>query len=222
MMNNRNISSKNKIKKHSFTFLEEFFNSSTHGAASILCVYGFSLLLKKAENFHKKLCVAVFAISMMVLYLISAVYHALPPGMAAKKIFRKIDHCCVALLIFGTYFPFAILGLGDFWGWTLLGIAILSSILSIILTIINIDKYDRGKVIIYLFTGWISLTRIYTLKSNLGRSGFLWMLFGGIFYTVGSVFYAIGKQKLYFHSIFHIFCIAGTACHFWCIYNYLL
>ncbi len=156
-------------------------------------------MLMKADNYQKKICVSAFCISLLILYTASSVYHAIPSDKPVKGRLRKLDHCCVSILIFGTYVPFALLGIGHLIGWILLGIVLLTTIFEICLTIIYINKYDKLKVVGYLFSGWISLMGVYSLEKRLGKNGLILLILGGIIYTIGSLFYTLGKKIFSLH-----------------------
>ena len=135
---------------------------------------------------------------------------------------RVIDHCNVHALVFGTYFPIAICGIKGIEGIIITCIIAFLSILGIVFSVINVDKYSNISVICHLLSGWSSVLFYKILIKNIGINGFNLILLGGIMYTVGSVLYMIGAKKKYFHSIFHIFCLLGSFFHFMCIYLYVI
>ena len=199
----------------SYTKGEEIFNFVTHvvgGAWGVitlaLCI--FVSVLK--GNMLSLGCGIIFGISMIALYSVSSIYHALPRG-TAKKVFQVLDHCTIYFLIAGTYTPMllcglmrnaplaALLTLAAVWGL---------AILSITLNAIDLKKFKVFSMICYIGMGWAIIFNIGSMYEALGAEGFALLLGGGIAYTVGTVFYKIGSRKKYFHSVFHIFVLLGS------------
>ncbi|MBQ2323552.1 MAG: hemolysin III family protein, partial [Oscillospiraceae bacterium] len=166
--------------------------------------------------------VTLFGVAMIQLYTVSCVYHALSPSLAGKKVMRVIDHCNVYLLVFGTYLPVALLGVGGREGRILLGIVALFTVLGIVLTAVDVDRFQVASVVCHLLSGWSILFGLPALLRTIGPAGMLYMVLGGVMYSVGAVLYGVGKSRRYRHSVFHVFCLLGTFCHFWAVYQYLL
>ena len=172
------------------------------------------LMVVKAHNPLPETTVSLFGATMIILYTMSCIYHALSPNLEGKKVLRVIDHCNVFLLVFGTYIPVSLLGLfGVIGAFTIIGI---------IFTAINVDKYKVIATICHVINGWSILIGIPELINNAGHEGLLFMILGGVMYTIGSVLYGLGSKKKYMHCIFHVFCLLGTFFHFWSIYMYLI
>ena len=214
--------SKRGISIPNYTLGEEIFNAISHGIGGLLSVVGLVMMLVKAKTPLAVVSVSVFGFAMIVLYVISCVYHALSKRVKGKKVLRVIDHCNVFFLVLGTYVPVSLLGVGGWLGWTLLGVVFAFAATGISLNGVNVDKFKVSSVICHLVCGWSILFGIPALLNTMGRDGVIWLIAGGLAYTVGSILYGIGSRKKYIHCVFHIFCLIGTACHFWGVYAYLL
>ena len=210
------------IKLPKYSKEEELFNSISHGIGAVLSIVALILMVIKANTALEEVTVSLFGATMIILYTISCIYHALSPKLEGKKILRVIDHCNVYLLVFGTYIPMSLLGIKGIMGWIFFAIICTITIIGIILTSINIDKYQALEVTCHLINGWIALIAIPKLLTTIGPQGLFFLILGGIMYTLGSILYGIGSKKKYIHSIFHIFCLLGTISHFICIYFFLL
>ena len=136
----------------------------------------------------------------------------------AKRVFRVIDHCSVFLLIAGTYTPFTLVSLRGLRGWTIFGIIWGLTVLGIIFNAINVDKYEKVSAIINVLMGWLVVISFRSLAAAVSPRGVLLLLIGGLVYTVGAVFYGLGKRIRYMHSIWHFFVLGGTICHFFAVY----
>lgn len=213
---------KNKIKIPPYNLTEKLINSISHGLGACLGITGLILLIIKAKNKEEYLCVLAFGISIIVLYTISTIYHALSSKIKAKRVFRLLDHISVNLLVLGTYTPVILLGITESVKWTMLVSISLLTILGIILTLINIDKYKIISVLIHLVNGWSIILVLDKLLINIGPKGLLFIIIGGIIYTIGALLYAIGSKIKYMHSVFHFFTLAGTIFHFFAIYIYII
>jgi hemolysin III len=163
---------------------------------------------------------------MIILYTISSVYHGLKSEMA-KKVMQVIDHCAVFILISGTYTPIALTSLREYstaLGWTVFGVVWGVSALGITLNAIDLKKYNIFSIICYLVQGWCIVLTGKTAINAIGTKGFLWLLAGGIAYTIGAVPYGIAGKKTvrYMHSVFHIFVVLGSVLQFFAILFYVL
>ena len=213
---------KRTISIPDYTMGEEICNAVTHGFGALLSAVALTMLAIRAHGALSIITVTLFGVAMIQLYTVSCVYHALSPSLAGKKVLRVIDHCNVFLLVFGTYLPVALLGVGGSEGWILLGIVALFTVLGIVLTAIDVDRFQAASVVCHLLSGWSILFGIPSLLRTVGSTGLLYMILGGVMYSIGAVLYGAGKSKRYRHSVFHIFCLLGTFCHFWAVYHYLL
>ena len=213
---------KKEISIPSYSLEEELFNAISHGLGALLSVAALVLMLIRARNALEVTTAAIFGTSMIFLYTISCVYHALSPGLRGKKVLRVLDHCSVFLLVFGTYIPASLLGVSGVRGWLLFGLVAFFTELGIVFTVLDLERYQLAAVICQLLSGWSILTGVCNLRASAGLQGLIWMIAGGAMYTIGAILYGIGKNRKYYHSVFHVFCLLGTFCHFWAIYKYLL
>lgn len=213
---------KREIQIPDYTIGEEIFNAVSHGLGALLGVAGLILMVIKAHGVLAETAVSLFGVAIVQLYTISCIYHALSPRLKGKKVMRVIDHCNVYLLVLGTYLPVSLLGVGGWMGWLLLGIVFVFSVLGIVFTAIDVDRYQLVSVICHLICGWSILIGIPGLLKSMGVQGLVYSILGGIMYSIGAILYGLGKKKRYRHSVFHVFCLLGTFFHFWGIYMYLL
>lgn len=212
-----------------YTRGEEIFNMVSHivggGAGVIIC----SLCIIKSFLNHDAYQVVgsfIYGFSMIILYTISSIYHGLKPPIA-KKVMQVIDHCSVFILISGTYTPIALSSLRVYntaLGWTVFGVVWGVSALGITLNAIDLKKYHIFSIICYLAQGWCIVLTGKMALAAIGTKGFLWLLAGGIAYTLGAVLYAIAGKKTvrYMHSVFHIFVVIGSVLQFVAIILYVL
>lgn len=205
-----------------YTLGEEIFNAISHGVGAALSIVALALLMAKAKGSLAQVTCAVFGTAMIILYTISCVYHSLSRNLEGKKVMRVIDHCNVYMLVWGTYIPVALMGVGGALGWALFGITGAFTALGITLTAIHVDKYKVPQVICHLVSGWSILFGVAGLIETMGSRGVLFLLLGGVMYTLGSILYGLGARIRYMHGVFHIFCLLGSFFHFWGIYMYLL
>jgi hemolysin III len=201
---------------------EEIANSISHAIGLILALIGTPFLIAHAYR-HAETAfvvgVSIFCATMIILYLGSTLYHALPVGKA-KRIFRRIEHSAIYLLIAGTYTPFTFGVLKGIWGWTLFGIVWGLAFFGITLKIFQKQHHLILSTVLYLLMGWVIVIAINPLMANLPTEGLLWLLAGGLSYTVGVAFFATDSKLKYGHFIWHLFVIGGTTCHFFAVYWY--
>ena len=211
-----------KIKIPNYTIGEELMNAISHGVGAVFGIVALVLMVNKAEGAKAETTVALFGSAIIITYTISCIYHALPRDLLGKKVMRVVDHCTVFLLVYGTYIPISLLGVGGKTGWLLFGFVGLVTLIGIVLTIIDIDKFNYPTIICHLLDGWSIVFAISHLINSLGKEGFIFLIVGGVAYSLGSILYAVGKKIRYIHGVFHIFTILGTFFHFWVVYMYLL
>jgi hemolysin III len=160
----------------------------------------------------------LFAGTVIVLYLASTIYHALPNNKA-KRIFRVIDHSAIFLLIAGTYTPFTLGVLRGVWGWTLFGIVWALAVLGVALKAIGGIRYPWLSTTLYVAMGWLVLIAIRPLWVRVPVAGWAWLITGGLAYTAGIAFYAAERVR-YGHFVWHVFVLMGTVCHFFAVLWY--
>lgn len=205
-----------------YTLGEEIFNAISHGVGGLLSVLALVLMLARARGTLAAVSVSLFGAAMVTLYVISCVYHALSRRTEGKKVLRVIDHCNVFLLVLCTYVPVALLGVGGALGWALLSVVAAFAVTGIVFNAVRVDKFKVLSVVCHLVSGWSILLGVPRLLETMGRAGVLFLVLGGSMYSVGAALYGLGAKKKYIHSVFHLFCLAGTFCHFWAVYCYLL
>ncbi len=197
-----------------YTFAEEVAHAATHGVGFVALVVAASL---RGDTWHVVGC-AVFGATLVLLYAASALYHA-TRDPRAKHLLRKFDHAAIFLLIAGTYTPFTLVSLRGGWGWTLLAIVWGLAALGIVLEIAGHTR--RVSVALHLAMGWLVLIVAEPLARSLHPDGLLLLALGGMAYTLGVVFYA-WKRLPYNHAVWHLFVMAGSACHFACVLGYVI
>ena len=200
---------------------EEIANSVSHGVGLLAAVAAAPFLIVDAAQRGGPTGVigaSVFASTVGLLYLASVLYHALPPNRA-KRVFEVLDHGAIFLLIAGTYTPFTLGVLHGAWGWSLLGLVWSLALAGVVLKAICGVRYPGFSVGLYLAMGWVVLIAVKPLWLRMPAEGFFWLLSGGIAYTAGVAFYA-AKRVRYSHFVWHLFVLAGTACHFIAVLRY--
>jgi hemolysin III len=193
---------------------EEIANSVSHGAGLLASVAAAPFLVCSAALRGSASAVAgaaVFSASMILLYLFSTLYHALPCPRA-KAVFRVLDHAAIFLLIAGTYTPFTLGVLRGAWGWTLLGLVWGLAAAGIALTAAGGIRFPKLSMALYLAMGWLVVAAVKPLWLRMPTGGLALLAAGGIAYTAGTAFYA-AKRVRYCHFVWHLFVIAGTSFH---------
>jgi hemolysin III len=192
---------------------EEIANSVSHGAGFLASLAMLPVLVIGALNDGAAAVVgaAIFGATVALLYLTSTIYHALPANRA-KRIFQIVDHAAIYLLIAGTYTPFTLGVLRGAWGWTLFGVIWGLAAIGIFVKSVQGIRYPRLSTVVYLAMGWLVLVAIKPLVSTVPAQGLLWLTAGGVAYTAGVGFYAARRMR-YAHFVWHLFVLAGTACH---------
>jgi hemolysin III len=211
-----------------YTKGEEIFNTVSHILGAILGIVATVLCIIQAtknNNVYGIVSGTIYGISMIILYTMSSVYHALNPKRTSKKVLQILDHCSIFLLIAGSYTPFSLCTLRNYSipvGWTIFGIIWLIAIIGITLNAIDLKKYKKFSMICYLVMGWCIILKAYLLPNLLTMNGFILLLSGGIVYSIGAIFYGVGKRCKYMHSIFHLFILAGSLLQFFCILFFVM
>lgn len=200
------------------TLGEEIANSVSHGVALLAALVGAPFLLVSASELSVTNIVgaAVFAATMILLYLTSTLYHALPVGRA-KGIFLKLDHGAIYLFIAGSYTPFALGALGGPWGWTLFGLVWGMAALGITLKAFDRLTHPWLSTGLYLAMGWIVLIAAVPLVERVATPGLVLLVAGGLAYTVGVVFFLLDSKLRYAHAVWHAFVAVGTGLHFFAV-----
>lgn len=207
------------VKKR-YTLGEEIFNSVTHGVGSLLSIAGTVVLIVFSAINSDAFAVvssAVYGASLIILYTMSTLYHSIT-NEKAKKFFRIMDHNTIFFLIAGTYTPYTLAVLRSPLGWVLFGIVWGAAAIGIVLNSIDLEKFSKISVVCYIAMGWVIIIAVKPLMSSMPFISFALLVAGGIFYTIGVIFYAIKKVK-YFHSVWHIFTVIGSALHYFSVFT---
>lgn len=212
------------MEERKATLGEELVNSITHGTGTALAVAATAVAVVWAVlygNAYSIVSASVYGATLIILYLMSTLYHAFT-GKRVKRVFRVFDHCSIFLLIAGTYTPLALVTLSGALGWTIFGIIWGFAVLGIVLNSISLEKFKLFSMICYIAMGWMI---VIATKSVIGKMGFYpafaLLLFGGLCYSAGAVFYCMKKTK-FMHGIWHVFVLAGSILHYFCILFYVL
>ena len=207
------------VKKR-YTLGEEIFNSVTHGVGSLLSIAGTVVLIVFSAINSDAFAVvssAVYGASLIILYTMSTLYHSIT-NEKAKKFFRIMDHNTIFFLIAGTYTPYTLAVLRSPLGWVLLGVVWGAAAIGIVLNSIDLEKFSKISVVCYIAMGWVIIIAVKPLMNSMPFISFALLVAGGVFYTIGVIFYAIKKVK-YFHSVWHIFTVIGSALHYFSVFT---
>jgi hemolysin III len=194
---------------------EEIANAVSHGVGLLLSVIAAPVLVIAAVQrggVTEIVAASIFGVTMVLVYLTSTLYHALPMNRA-KRVFRILDHGAIFLLIAGTYTPFTLGPLRETGGRTLFGLVWGLAVAGVLFKAIGGVRYPKLSTSLYIAMGWLVIVLIEPLRLNVPTSGLFWLLAGGIAYTAGVAFFA-PKRLRYSHFVWHLFVITGTACHF--------
>lgn len=210
-----------------YTKGEEIFNMVSHivggafGIVALVLTVVFSAIRSDAWAVVSS---AIYGSTMVMLYSVSSVYHGLHLNMG-KRVMQVIDHCMIYLLIAGTYTPVALCPIREYsavWGWVLFAIVWSCAALGITFTAIDMKKYSKFSMIFYLGMGWSIIMAAKPTLAAVPIPGLIWILAGGIAYTIGAVLYGLGKKHRYMHSVFHIFVVLGSILQFFGILFYII
>ncbi|HVO65686.1 MAG TPA: hemolysin III family protein [Syntrophales bacterium] len=201
----------------------------THFIGAILAVAGLVILICKSVNPVKPwhiVSFSVFGTGMILLYTASTLYHWLPLSENGIRNLRKLDHIMIFILIAATYTPVCLIPLRGPWGWSLFGSVWALAVIGMFLKLFWIQAPRWFSTTIYVIMGWLAVVGVWPLIKALHMGGFIWVLLGGLFYTVGAVIYAVKMPNPWpnvfgFHEIFHVFVIMGSVSHFWVMYGYV-
>ena len=201
----------------------EKFNAVSHLVGAVLALAGTVVLIVLAAlsgDPWKIVSVSIYGATLVMLYSFSTLYHSLRGR--TKNILRKLDHTSIYLLIAGSYTPFCLVTLRGPWGWSLFGVVWGLAVFGILQELWSKSAARILSVVIYIVMGWAALAVLAQLRHALGPAGFAWLVAGGLFYTIGIIFYVIDTRLKHAHGIWHLFVIAGSACHYVAILLYVL
>ena len=214
-----------KISIPKYTLGEEILNSISHGFGVALGIVALVLTIIFSAKDHNTIGIVsscIYGTTMIIMYLISCIYHALSPKLKAKKVFRVLDHCDIYLFIAGCYTPYCLSLIGGSTGWIIFAIIWTCAIIGVILNAINLEKFQIPSMIMYLLMGWMIIFSYDSISALLPTPGLVLLILGGISYTLGAILYGIGAKKRYFHSVFHFFVLLGSTLQFFSILFYAI
>ena len=223
---NRRTPLKDRILPN-YTKGEEIFNMVSHiigGSMGIVYLVVCVFMAALHHNVYGIVGSAIYGASVILLFTMSSIYHGLTEGMA-KKVFQVIDHCTIYIMIAGTYTPItlsAMRPISPAASWTLFGIVWGVTIIAMIFTAIDHNKFKVFSMICYLGLGWCVVAFFKITFAAIGMGGTVFLALGGLLYTVGAILYGIGKKKRYVHSLFHLFVNLASLMHFFAILFYAL
>ncbi|AJQ29530.1 MULTISPECIES: PAQR family membrane homeostasis protein TrhA [Pelosinus] len=203
--------------------MEEVMNAVTHGIGTLLAVAGLVLLTVLAYlhgDIWHIVSFSIYGTTLVLLYLASTLYHSFT-NERIKRIFKILDHSAIYLLIAGTYTPFTLVPLHGVLGWTVFGVVWGLAMIGIVLKIFFAGRFNIISTLCYLGMGWFIVFAIKPLIATVPALGMTWLLVGGLFYTLGSIFY-LWKKIPYNHAIWHLFVLAGSISHFIAVFFYIL
>lgn len=210
-----------------YTHGEELFNFVSHAAGGGLAVVMLVLCLVRASLHRNPWAIvssAVYGLSMVCVYTISSVYHGLRPPRA-KKVLQILDHCAIYFLIFGSYLPILLCSIrpvSPLTAWLLFGAILAIMALAVSFTAIDLKKYRVLSMVCYIGLGWCIVFAAPVALRAVPIPGLIWLLAGGVAYTLGAVLYGVGVHKRYMHAVFHLFVILGSVLQFVCIFLYVI
>ena len=209
-----------------YTLAEELVNAISHGLGASLSIAALVVCIVKSSSALGVVASCLYGSMMIILYIFSCLYHALSKNIRGKKVLRVIDHDNVFLMEAGTYMPIALalfVGSGNVaLGWTVFGLVWAITILAIIFTSINVDKFQNVGVICNLALGWGSLLTLPALYPLVGPAGLMMLILGGLTYSLGALWYHIGAKVKWMHTVFHFYVLLASIFHFIFIYNFCL
>ena len=208
---------------HTFSKQEEIANSITHGIGAILSISAIVILIVFSSLYGTAWHVVsftIFGVTMFILYMSSTLLHSFPEGKA-KDIFEIFDHSSIYFFIAGTYTPFLLIVIKGTMGWSLFGIVWSRAIAGTIFKCFFVKKYLFTSTVLYVVMGWLIVFAWKSLVNNLSPEGMIYLVIGGALYTLGAIFY-VWRGFKYHHAVWHLFVIAGSALHFFCILLYVL
>jgi hemolysin III len=201
---------------------EEIANAISHGIGFLLAVASLPILAVvtvQRGGVADVVGASVFSTTMIVLYLVSALYHALPPG-AAKRWFMRIDHAAIYVFIAGSYTPFVLGVLRGGWGWALFGIVWALAALGVAAKLLNRLRHPWASTALYVAMGWVAVIAVVPLVQRVPAAGLAWLVGGGLAYTAGALVFLLDNRVRYAHFAWHLFVMAGSGCHFFAVLGY--
>lgn len=214
-------------KMPDYTRGEEIFNMVSHIVGAAFGVVALVLTVVFASLNQDPWTVvgsSIYGGSMILLYTVSSVYHGLHLNMG-KRVMQVLDHCSIYLLIAGTYTPIVLGPIRESspaWGWSLFGVVWGCAVLGIVFNAIDMKRFEKVSMVLYLGMGWCVVMAAKPAILAVGLEGMLWILLGGIVYSIGAILYGLGVKHRYMHSVFHIFVVAGSILQFFGIFFHVI
>jgi hemolysin III len=208
---------------HTFSKQEEIANSITHGIGALLSISALVILIVFASLYGTAwhiVSFTIFGVTMLLLYMSSTLLHSLPEGKA-KDVFEIFDHSSIYFFIAGTYTPFLLIVIKGAMGWTLFGVVWGLAIAGTIFKCFFVKKYLFTSTLLYVVMGWLIVFAWKSLAANLSPQGMTYLIIGGALYTLGAIFY-VWRGFKYHHAVWHLFVMAGSTAHFFCVLLYVL
>lgn len=201
---------------------EEIVNAISHGVGVALAIAGTAVLVVFAARSGDVMDIvssSIYGFSLIFLYLMSTLYHSLTKH-SAKRVFQKFDHCSIFVLIVGSYAPICLSLLGGKLGWTIFSVNVLFAVLGIVANAISVKRWSRISLVLYLLMGWSIVTAVKPLLQLISFDGFVLLLIGGLFYSIGVIFYKARKPR-FMHAVWHAFVLCGSVCHYFFLLLYV-
>jgi len=206
-----------------YSFLEEIFNSITHGIGALVSIAALVLLVVFSSIYgslsHIISC-AIFGSTLVLLYTASTLYHSFQKPKL-KHLFKIFDHSCIYVLIAGTYTPFMLVTIRGVLGWSMFALVWSLTVIGVLFKVFFVHRFNIISTIAYILMGWIIIIAIKPLFQTLPEGGLVWLICGGLAYTLGTVFYA-WKRLPFNHAIWHLFVLTGSVCHFCAVMFYVI
>jgi hemolysin III len=198
--------------------IEELANTITHGIGLVFSIIGFVVLLvlalMRGGPWQTAGC-AIYGLTLVSLYAASTLYHGIP-SPRLKRALLIFDHCAIYLLIAGTYTPFLLVNLRGPWGWSLFGVMWGLALAGILFKLWFVGHFPILSTSLYVAMGWLGVVAVKPILAHVPATGLLWLVIGGLMYSIGVVFYAL-KKLPYNHVVWHVFVMAGSTCHYFAI-----
>lgn len=208
---------------HAHSLREEVANALTHGLGVVAALCGSSVLITLAAihgDIWKLGSVIVYGVTLVLLYVASTLYHAVPHAKAKARL-KVFDHCAIYLLIAGTYTPFTLLVIGDRLGAVIMAVVWSLAVAGIIFKIFFLGRFQMVSLVTYLGMGWLGLLAAFQIANNLAPTGIALLVGGGLAYSVGTIFFKV-KTIPFNHAIWHLFVLAGCILHFFAVYYFVI
>jgi hemolysin III len=208
---------------NNFTKTEELWNAATHGLGLALSILGFGILLAFSISTNSILIIvstSIYTTALILMYGSSTCYHGITQKNIKKK-FQTFDHASIYCLIAGTYTPITLVTLGGAWGWSIFVFNWTVAIVGIYLKFVYPGRFEKLSLLVYVLMGWIIVIAAQPLISNMSSGGIYLLVLGGLFYTFGIIFY-VKQHKPFFHTIWHLFVLAGSISHYLMVLFYIV